>query len=263
MRKNNHVAAILAAVFFVVGGVDRRVGAQAREGKAPTAADRRVTANWLRYGGGDTQAFRYPPGWKVEPILWQSAAQEAAGEGPDEIGVTIEGQDGGAITLGGRGATACDEYVAPEAECRCFSIYTAVYTCDKDPVIRHVFDLFITTIRNDWPNGDFTVIFPAAQSALHPNRHYTLRWHTKSGIPPHNVNISVRDTSKYDWREAMVLDVKDVPNTGRYEWLVPASITSPGPYLLDISFVVPEQVKPPALGGGRIYSGISSPFYIQ
>jgi hypothetical protein len=260
VSNRKHLSALLLVVVFIGGN---EAGAQAREGKAPTAADRRETANWLRYGDGDTQAFRYPPGWKVEPILWQSAAQEESGEGPDEIGVTIEGENGGTITLGGRGATACDEYLSPEPECKCLSVYTAVYTCDQDAKTRHIYDLFVTTLHNDYPNGDFTIIFPAAQAALHPNRRYTLRWRTKPGIPPHDVNISVRDTAVYDWRQALVLDAKDVPNTGRYIWLVPASITSPGPYLLGISFVVPEQAKPPALSGARIYSGISSPFYIQ
>src|SRR5579862_3534938 len=257
MRRENHVALILVALILVVGETDRHAVAQASEGKAPTAADRRETANWLRYGDGNIQAFRYPPGWKVKPILWESAAQEAAGEGPDEIGVTIEGE--GTITLGGRGAIACDEYLSPKPECKCLIIYTAVYTCDQDAKTRHVYDLFVTTLRNDRPNGDFTIIFPAAQVALNPNRRYTLRWRTRSGIPPHYVNISVRDTSVYDWRQAMVLDAKHVPNTGRYEWLVPASLTSPGPYLLEISFIVSKQVKPPALSGGHIYSGISSP----
>lgn len=250
------------ALALVVGEVDRRAEAQAREGKAPTAVDRRETAGWERYDDAGS-IFRLPPGWKVEPILWQSAAQEAAGEGPDEIGLTLEGDHGGSITIGGRGATACDEYVAPQPECKCLSIYVAVYTCDQDPQTRHIYDLFITTIHNEWPNSDFTVVFPAAQDALHPNRRYAIRWRTKSGIPQHNVHISVRDTSKPDWRDAMVLDANDVPNTGRYDWIVPASITSPGPYLLEISFVVPQKVKPPALSGGRIYSGTSSPFYIQ
>ncbi len=263
MRRESHVALILVGLLLVVGETDHQAVAQASEGKAPTAGDRRETANWLRYGDGNTQAFRYPPGWKVEPILWQSAAQEQAGEGPDEIGVTVEGEDGGTITLGGRGATACDEYLSPKTECKCLSIYTAVYTCDQDANTRRIYDLFVTTLRNDWPDGDFTIVFPAAQAALHPNRRYTIRWRTKSGIPPHGVNISVRDTSVYDWRQATVLDAKDVPNTGRYEWLVPATITSPGPYLLEISFIVPVQAKPPALSGGRIYSGVSSPFYIQ
>jgi hypothetical protein len=261
MRKKNHLAAILVAVTLVVGEADRHAGAQAREGKAPTAADRRETAGWLRYDDGGT-IFRYPPGWKVEPILWQSAAQEAAGEGPDEIGVTIspEGETPGAITIGGRGATAC---TPEQADCKCLSIYVAVYTCDQDAQTRHIYDLFITTIRNEWPDSDFTVVFPAAQDVLHPNQRYTIRWRTKSGIPHHNVNISVRDTSKADWREAMVLDVKNVPNTGRYQWRVPSSITAPGPYLIDISFVLHEKVEAPPLSGNRLYSGTSSPFYIQ
>jgi hypothetical protein len=259
----NYLGAILVAVTCVVGVADRHAVAQASEGKAPTTADRHETSSWLLYGNGDTGDFRYPPGWKVEPILWQSAAQEADGEGPDEIGTTIEGPHGGAITIGGRGATACDEYLSPKPECKCLSIYVAVYTCDGDAETRHIYNLLVTTIRNDYPNSDFTVLFPAAQAALHPNRRYTLRWRTKSGIPRHNVHISVLDTSKEEWRDAIVLDIKRVPNTGRYDWLVPPSITSPGPYLLEVSSVVRQEVKPPAQGGGRIYYGISSPFYIQ
>jgi hypothetical protein len=256
MRRINHLAAILVVASFVIGDSGHYARAQASEGKAPTAADRHETDDWLL---DKDNGFRVPPGWKVEPILWQSAAQE----GPSEVGLTISPQDGspGGITYGGRGDTNCPPAESPE--CKCLSIYAAVYTCDKDSAARHVYDLFITTIRNECRTCDFTVVFPAAQDALHPRQRYTLRWRTKPGIPHHNVQISVRDTSKPDWREAMVLDVKGVPNIGRYEWLVPASITSPGPYLLEISFIVPEQVKPPALSGGRIYSGTSSPFYIQ
>jgi hypothetical protein len=260
MLGTKSLLAILVAVSFLGVVLDRRAGAQAREGKAPTAADRRETAGWLRYDYGGT-VFRYPPGWKIAPILWQSAAQEESGEGPDEIGLTIspEGGPPGAITIGGRGASCTHE----QADCKCLGIYDAVYTCDQDPQTRHIYDLFITTIRTEYQQSDFTVAFPAAQATLRPNRRYTLRWRTKAGTPHYNVDISVHDTSKPDWRQAMVLDVKDVPNTGRYDWLVPASITSPGPYLLEISFVVPQKVKPPALSGGRIYSGTSSPFYIQ
>jgi len=98
MLWKSYLASILVAVTFVAGVADRRAAAQAREGKAPTAADRRETAGWERYDDAGT-VFRLPPGWKVEPILWQSAAQEAAVEGPDEIGLTLEGEHGGGQPL--------------------------------------------------------------------------------------------------------------------------------------------------------------------
>jgi len=69
------------------------------------------------------------------------------------------------------------------------------------------------------------------------------------------------DTSKVDWRDA-VLQVNGVPDTGSYDWYVPVSVSSHGPYLFEISFLEPTEARPPAISAGRIYEGRSDPFYI-
>jgi len=138
-----------------------------------------------------------------------------------------------------------------------------VYTCANDASTRHIYDLLITTIDRNWPDAAFKIVLPDAQQTLHRNQSYSINWRTKPGTPKHKVHILIHDTSKTDWREGTVLDVKNVPNTGRYEWHIPSTVASAGPYLIEISFVVPEVGEPPALSGGRIYSGVSGPFYIQ
>ena len=223
------------------------------------SADKDETANWLTYRGGD---FKYPPGWEVTPQLYRTPPQEIAGEPESPVGLNIfpkgESPTGERyIGMGGR-QTGCEDFSPP---CKCFTIYWAVYTCATDPETLRVYDLLLTTIRNNNPDEAFHVLFPAAQDRLQPGKHYTLHWRAKRDVPKHSVEILVHDTSKLDWRNP-VLDVKDVPDTGSYDWLVPASVTSRGPYVMEISFVVPVKPTPPALSAGRIYAGRSDPFYI-
>lgn len=258
------MAVILVAVTFVTGVADRHAAAQAREGKAPTAADRRQTADWLWYREPGL-VFRYPPGWQVAPILYSTPPMEEAGEPSSKVGLTVtpEGlapRDSNGIWMGGR-QTDCNDF--RQTECKCLTVYDAVYTCAEDAETRRIYDLLVTTIENNWADAAFEIVFPAPQDAIHPNQRYTIRWRTKSGTPKHPVDILIHDTSKTSWRDGTVLHMKNVPNSGHYEWIVPASITSPGPYLVEISFQVPQKVSAPALSGARIYSGTSSPFYIQ
>jgi hypothetical protein len=75
------------------------------------------------------------------------------------------------------------------------------------------------------------------------------------------VSLAVHDTSRY-WRDGLVLDAKEVLNTGRYDSLVPNPIESRGPYLVEISHVKRVKAVPPSLSAGHIYAGHSNPFYI-
>jgi hypothetical protein len=237
------------------------VVAQTKLQPIPASDSAKETAGWKTYEDG---SFKYPPGWEVWPQLYSTPPQEEAGEPESEVGLYIspkgEGSsDGGAIGMGGR-QTGCEDFGPP---CKCFTIYWAVYTCATDPETLRVYDLLLTTIRRNDPNAPFQVLFPAAQDRLRPGKHYTLRWRIKPDVPEHNVRIIAYNTSKLDWRNPL-LDAKDVPDTGRYEWAVPAAVDSPGPYLIDISFVTRVKPSPPALGGSRNrnYEGQSDPFYI-
>jgi len=247
---------ILGGALFVAC---KPVVAQTKLQPIPATESAKETADWKTYEDG---SFKYPPGWEVWPQRYRTPPQEEAGEPESEVGLYIspkgEGSgDGGAIGMGGR-QTDCDEFGPP---CKCFTIYWAVYTCATDSETLKVYDLLLTTIRSADPNESFHVLFPAAQDRLRPGKHYALRWRIKAGVPKHNVDIIVHDTSRLDWRNP-ILRVEDVPDTGRYDWLVPATVDSAGPYLFEISFSIPIKAPPGALGAGQIYEGRSDPFYI-
>jgi hypothetical protein len=253
--------AVLAVLLAVAGKNYGASGIQTPQNQSPNpSATEADTGRWITYNWGG-MTFKYPPGWQVEPQLYLTPPQEMAGETAYPVGLTIfpNGKKPTmerSIWIGGRQAS-CDSF----SYCKCFTIYVAIYTCGRDADTLKIFDLLLKTIKNDDPNAVFRVVFPAAQDRLQPNQRYTIRWLTKSGVPLHSVRIIVYDTSKPPF-EGALLDAKNIPNTGKYDWVVPKSISSPGPYLLDISFVLPTKVAPPALSGGRIYEGKSSPFYI-
>jgi hypothetical protein len=253
------------AALVALAGVQResRPGAQPPQ---PTifnlSASEDEFEKWATYRFG-TMRFKYPSGWKVVPQLYRTPPEEAAGKPAYPIGLTIFPSSESAtsrrsILIGGHQAN-CESFLPP---CKCFTIYEAIYTCADEHEIRRTFSLLLKTVRNDDPNAAFLIDFPAAQDRLKPNKHYTIRWTTKSGLRIRSVSIFAYDTSKPSWRDGLALEVKNVPNTGRYDWLVLDSIESPGPYLLDISFVKPIQATPSALRAGRIYEAKSDPFYI-
>jgi hypothetical protein len=220
----------------------------------------RDTKNWLTYKW-DNISFRYPNDWQVEPQYYRTPSQENAGVPSSVVGLTLFPKGAGAssnrsINFGGR-QMSCDTLVA----CKCFTIFVEEYTCGTDSETAKVFDLLLRTIRNDNTNSAFQILFPTAQDRLRPNTRYTIRWQIKSALRKHRVSIEVHDTSTYRG-DRLLLDVKGVPNTGSYDWRVPKSVDSTGPYLLSIFFVKSVKVRPPATSGGRIYEGRSDPFYI-
>jgi hypothetical protein len=90
------------------------------------------------------------------------------------------------------------------------------------------------------------------QGRIEPNTRCMIRWRTKHGFRIHSVSIEVWDTSQ-TMQGNMVVAAKNVANTGSYDWLVPSSLTSPGPYIIGVYFV--KSIKPPtgALGAGKIF----------
>jgi len=207
-------------------------------------------------------SFQYPPGWHVEPLYYRTPPEEAAGTPASVLGFAVvpNGQtsrssDG--VYLGGRQAV-CDSF----PHCACFTVYETIHTCSENAETLKVFDLIPKTVRYNDPDGAFRISFPTAQDSLGSGKRYTVRWRTKPSLRIRRVSIVAHDTST-TWKKGTVLDAKNVPNTGRFEWLVPTTVNSQGPYLLEITFLKPIKVKPPALGGARIYNGRSEPFYIH
>jgi hypothetical protein len=206
-------------------------------------------------------SFKYPLSWHVEPQYYRTPADEEAAETPKSIvgfavvpnGQTSRSNDG--VYLGGRQAD-CRSFPS----CPCFTVYETIYTCSENPETLKVFDLIVKTVRFDNPEAAFRVSFPTAKHFLHSGKHYTIHWQTKPSLQIRRVSIFVHDTST-SWKTGAILNAKKVPNTGSFVWVVPA-VKSPGPYLLEISFLKPIKVEPPALGGARIYRGMSEPFYI-
>ena len=207
-------------------------------------------------------SFKYPHGWHVEPQYYRTPAEEAAGKPEYVLGFEVvpnleTSSSKDRVYLGGRQAE-CDSF----PHCTCFTIYEAIHTCSDNPETLKVLGLILETVRVDDPNAAFRIRFPKARDTVKSGKRCTIRWRTEPSLSISRVDIAVRDTST-TWDKGTILDAKNVPNTGSYQWLVPEKVDSPGPYILEISFLKPIRVKPPALGGGRIYSGRSEPFYIH
>ncbi|HEX9200803.1 MAG TPA: hypothetical protein VF865_14665 [Acidobacteriaceae bacterium] len=220
------------------------------------------TKDWIEYEWLGF-SFKYPNDWQVAPQYYRTPPEEAAGEPASVVGLTLSprgepANSSRSIGLAGRQI----DCINLRPRCQCFSIYTEIYTCGPDAQTAKVFDVLLKTIKNNDSHSSFPIVFPVAQDTLHPGTRYTIRWTTKSHLRIPKLDIMVYDTSRF-WREGTVLDVKGVPNTGSYDWIVPGSVPSPGPYLLDISFVKSVRATPPALSSGRIYEGRSNPFYIR
>lgn len=270
MPKKHYAVLIRIAAVIVVGLVSNAVAARvkaANQAHPSHRSDNRSgndedVANWIAYDWNGFR-FKYPANWKVEPQYYRTPPEEAEGKPAYEIGLTLlpqgESRRGNrSIGIGGRQAS-CESFIA---SCKCFTMYVAVSTCSSDAETLRIFDLFLKTIRNSNPNEAFHITTPKAQERLLHNAHYKIGWRTKPQLRIRAVNIYVYDTSGKWSKGRPILVVKDVPNTGSYDWIVPDSVGSSGPYLLEISFVKPVKATPPALSSGRIYDGRSDPFYI-
>jgi hypothetical protein len=246
IRQNRHSVALVSTLLLVCGAL------------VPALGD--GPGDWITYKSG-SMSFKYPSGWKIEPQLYRTPPEEAAGKPAYPIGLSIfpNGENARgkrSISIGGRQAS-CDSFLPA---CKCFTIYVAIYTCADDAETLKTFDFLVESIRYHDPKAAFQIVFPAAQDSLRPNATYTIRWKTRPDLHIRTVNIWVHDTSRP--QSATVLSAKDVPNTGSYHWLTPV-VDSAGPYIMEVSFVKPMKASPPALASGRIYAGNSNPFYIR
>lgn len=117
----------------------------------PIAQKADETADWKTYDWTGI-SFKYPPNWTAEKIYYQTPAQQAQGEHPENIGVELfpgkelKGDD--FIAIGGR-QVSCEP---SEHHAKCYYISSAanyIYTDSNNPEILKVFDLFIKTIEVD------------------------------------------------------------------------------------------------------------------
>jgi len=107
------------------------------------------TADWKTYQWNGLE-FRYPQTWNVEKIYYQTPAQQAQGEPPENIGLTIfpgtESTGNDFIAIGGH-QVSCDP---SENHTKCqfvSSISNFVYTDSNNPDILKVFDQILSTFR--------------------------------------------------------------------------------------------------------------------
>jgi hypothetical protein len=253
---------VAVAVHFALAGtphspLESQTPTQNPAPVAPTPIPEDQFKGWLSYDW-ENISFKYPSDWQVEPQLYSPPLQEAEGKPPSVVGLTVfpKGEKARGIhviEMGGR----------QMGKGRCFTLYgIPIYTSAQDSETLRVFDLLLRTVRYHSPDAVFEIIFPTAQGRIEPNARCTIRWRTKHGFRIHSVTIQAWDTSQTGQGTNMVFQVTNVPNTGNYDWLVPDSLTSPGPYIIGVYFV--KLIKPPpgALSAGKIYEGLSNPFYI-
>jgi len=107
------------------------------------------TTNWKTYQWNNLE-FKYPPTWTVEKTYYQTPAQQAGGESPENIGLAIfpgikaTGND--FIFIGGH-QVSCDP---SENHTKCqfiSSISDFIYTDSNNPDILEVFDQMLSTLR--------------------------------------------------------------------------------------------------------------------
>lgn len=234
------------------------------EAQKPENVVKEETADWQTYQWGELE-FKHPADWKVEENNYATAAEEAAGEPGEVVGLTISPKnntkDEDSILFGGRQfSCGFSEFYAPN----CFTFYyVPIHTYSESPEILTVFYSLIKTISYNNSNASFQILFPEAKTQLEPNKKYTIRWETKPGIQIKGVDLMAFDTSKY-WKDGLVLSVDNISNSGSYEWTVPSTITSEGPYLIDISYCEPIIPSPVGtISSCKPYEGWSNPFYIS
>lgn len=108
------------------------------------------TADWKTYDWNNLE-FKYPLTWTVEKNYYQTPAQKAKGETPENIGVSIFFPDerlkvSNLITIGGR-QISCDPS-QKHIECAYIpSISNYIYTDSINSDIKNIFDLIISTFR--------------------------------------------------------------------------------------------------------------------
>ncbi|WP_263416252.1 GPI anchored serine-threonine rich family protein [Terriglobus albidus] len=251
---------MLASISYVPAGVLASPSSPQAAESNQASAEQAELEHWKTYEWGGF-SFRYPPEWQVAPQYYQTPPEELTGKPASVVGLTVsppgEPRTGRRlISIGGRQANC-----VASPSCKCVTIYIEIETCNPDTETTRVFDLMLTTIRDKDPAASFRITSPAAQDRLHPNTHYTIRWSTKPRLHISKVSLIVHDTTRY-WRDGLVLDARDIPNTGEYAWLIPNSVPSRGPFLIEISYLKPMGAEPPALSKSQIYAGRSNPFYI-
>jgi len=106
--------------------------------------------DWQTYQWNNLQ-FNYPSNWTVEKTYYQTPAQQAQGQAPENIGLTIfpgvkaVGKD--FIAIGGRQAS-CDP---SENHIKCQfvpSVSDFIYTDSNNPDILNIFDSIFSTIKS-------------------------------------------------------------------------------------------------------------------
>lgn len=217
---------------------------------------------WKTYSWGKL-SFRYPRTWQVEPQYYRTPPEEEAGTPASIIGLRISPSgepsfDSRTIWIGGRQADC-----AALSSCKCLTIYETEYTCNPDAETSRIFDQILTSVRYHDPDQAFQIIAPTAHEYAHSNAKLTIRWKTRPGLHISRVSLGIHDTASSSGRDGLILQVKDIPNSGEFAWFVPANFKSSGPYIVEVYYLKPMKAEPPALSASHIFAGRSDPFYIH
>jgi hypothetical protein len=255
-RKRTLHSALIGFALLLACALNQHAQAKQPSGERPQAE------GWKTYNWGKL-SFRYPPSWQVEPQHYRTPPEEEAGKPGSVIGLRISPTneprlENRSIWFGGLQADC-----AALTSCKCFTIYETEYTCNPDPETSRIFDQILTTIRYDDPDYAFQIIAPSTREYTRSNANFTIRWKTRPGLHISRVSLGIHDTASGSGRDSLVLQAKDIPNSGEFEWFVPANLRSSGPYIIEIFYLKPIKAEPPALSASHIFAGRSDPFYVR
>lgn len=107
------------------------------------------TVDWNTYRWRNLE-FKYPSTWTVEKSYYQTPAQQAQGESPENIGLAIfpgtKSMGNDFISIGGR-QVSCDP-LENHTKCQLISsISDFIYTDSKNPDILKIFDRMLSTLK--------------------------------------------------------------------------------------------------------------------
>jgi len=145
------VAIIFIILFLVAGGVFawQYFGTPEEEKETPAEEFVDETADWQTYQWNSLE-FEYPQTWTIEKIYYQTPAQQARGESPENIGLKmfpgIESIRNDFISIGGR-QVSCDPS-EKHTKCQFIPLISDfIYTDSNNLDILNTFDKIISTFR--------------------------------------------------------------------------------------------------------------------
>lgn len=222
------------------------------------------TANWQVYKWG-ALSFKYPNDWVVSKDLYMTPAQQANGDKPSVVGLSIKPDDKSqeGISIGGR-QFGC----RPSPEGKCLTLFMAPFTtASDDPKVLGVFKKIVMSARME--NNGIEILSPQPNEEWESGRTYVVKWNS---IEPTitNTQLQMINTSAGEGIDGLVILQNNLSVDGELKITIPKG-ESPegseklyGPYTLEVNSLVPI-IPPPTgiLGASKIYQAYSAPFFIK